>query len=88
MAWSRLVAALPGRVSFAGRVAGKPVVVVDHGATRTTYEPVLALVSCVVLATQQRDPGTWALAGGLVALGVLLHLVTRRSAQRGAAARG
>ncbi|WP_110181716.1 M23 family metallopeptidase [Nocardioides solisilvae] len=38
-------AALAGRVSFAGRVAGKPSVVVDHGATRTTYEPVVALVS-------------------------------------------
>ena len=33
-------AALPGRVSFVGRVAGRGVVVVDHGGTRTTYEPV------------------------------------------------
>jgi len=33
-------AALPGRISFAGRVAGRAVVVVDHGPTRTTYEPV------------------------------------------------
>jgi len=37
-------AALPGTVSFAGRVAGRGVVVVDHGATRTTYEPVTASV--------------------------------------------
>lgn len=37
-------AALAGRVSFTGRVAGRPVVVVDHGATRTTYQPVLASV--------------------------------------------
>lgn len=36
--------ALPGRVSFVGVIAGKPVVAVDHGATRTTYEPVVALV--------------------------------------------
>ncbi len=35
-------ATLPGRVSFAGRVAGRPVVVVDHGRTRTTYQPVVA----------------------------------------------
>lgn len=35
-------AALPGVVSFRGQVAGRPVVVVDHGATRTTYEPVIA----------------------------------------------
>lgn len=35
-------AALPGRVTFAGRLAGRGVVVVDHGPTRTTYEPVAA----------------------------------------------
>ena len=33
-------AALPGVVSFAGVIAGRGVVVVDHGSTRTTYEPV------------------------------------------------
>lgn len=37
-------AALPGRVSFAGVLAGRGVVVVDHGTTRTTYEPVAAAV--------------------------------------------
>ena len=37
-------AALAGRVSFAGVVAGRGVVVVDHGSTRTTYEPVHATV--------------------------------------------
>lgn len=31
-----------GRVTFAGSLAGRGVVVVDHGATRTTYEPVEA----------------------------------------------
>ena len=36
--------ALPGRVSWAGVLAGRGVVVVDHGATRTTYEPVEATV--------------------------------------------
>ena len=35
-------AALPGRVSFAGRIAGVGIVSVDHGATRTTYQPVSA----------------------------------------------
>lgn len=35
---------LPGRVSFVGRIAGRGVVVVDHGGTRTTYEPVSASV--------------------------------------------
>lgn len=33
-------AALPGRISWAGVLAGRGVVVVDHGTTRTTYEPV------------------------------------------------
>ena len=33
-------AALAGRVTWAGTLAGRGVVVVDHGATRTTYEPV------------------------------------------------
>ena len=35
-------AALPGRVTFAGMLAGRGVVVVSHGDTRTTYEPVSA----------------------------------------------
>ena len=37
-------AALAGTVTFAGRLAGRGVVVVDHGPTRTTYEPVAASV--------------------------------------------
>lgn len=34
-------AALSGTIRFAGPLAGKQVVVVEHGGTRTTYEPVL-----------------------------------------------
>ena len=37
--------ALPGTVSWAGVLAGRGVVVVDHGPTRTTYEPVDATVA-------------------------------------------
>ncbi|HET8961696.1 M23 family metallopeptidase [Nocardioides sp.] len=37
--------ALAGRVTFAGMLAGRGVVVVSHGETRTTYEPVSAAVS-------------------------------------------
>jgi len=33
-----------GTVSFAGQVAGRPVVVVVHGAERSTYQPVVASV--------------------------------------------
>ena len=38
-------AALPGRVTFAGMLAGRGVVVVSHGDTRTTYEPLAADLS-------------------------------------------
>lgn len=38
-------AALPGTVVFVGTIAGRGVVVVSHGTTRTTYEPVAATVA-------------------------------------------
>ena len=38
-------AALPGTVTYAGGLAGRGVVVVSHGTTRTTYEPVEPAVS-------------------------------------------
>jgi murein DD-endopeptidase MepM/ murein hydrolase activator NlpD len=37
-------AAGAGVVSFVGTIAGRGVVVIDHGGLRTTYEPVLGLV--------------------------------------------
>lgn len=37
-------AALPGEVVFAGNLAGRGVVTVSHGETRTTYEPVTSTV--------------------------------------------
>lgn len=43
-AGQQVLSALPGRVTYAGPLAGRGVVVVDHGATRTTYEPVVASV--------------------------------------------
>ena len=39
-----IVAAMAGRVVFAGTVAGRGVVVVSHGTLRTTYLPVRAVV--------------------------------------------
>jgi murein DD-endopeptidase MepM/ murein hydrolase activator NlpD len=36
-----ILAAASGTVAFAASVAGKPVVSIDHGAVRTTYEPVI-----------------------------------------------
>lgn len=41
----RIHAALPGTVSFVGMIAGRGVVVIDHGDTRTTYEPVTSEVA-------------------------------------------
>ncbi|MGI3782683.1 MAG: peptidoglycan DD-metalloendopeptidase family protein [Janthinobacterium lividum] len=40
----RVLAPADGRVVFVGRVGGKPVVVIDHGGTRSTLEPVEASV--------------------------------------------
>lgn len=39
-----VLAALPGTVAYAGTLAGRGVLVVAHGSTRTTYEPVAATV--------------------------------------------
>lgn len=40
----QVLAAEAGTIRYAGRLAGRGVVVVDHGSTRTTYEPVTARV--------------------------------------------
>lgn len=50
-----VLAAGDGVVAFAGVVAGKPVVSIDHGAIRTTYEPVVASVT-TGSAVRKGDP--------------------------------
>ena len=40
--------ALPGTVTYAGVLAGRGVVVVSHGTTRTTYQPVAAAADLAV----------------------------------------
>jgi murein DD-endopeptidase MepM/ murein hydrolase activator NlpD len=55
--------ALPGRVTYAGSIAGRGVVVVDHGATRTTYEPVTATVSLGATVARGDPIGTLQLGG-------------------------
>jgi murein DD-endopeptidase MepM/ murein hydrolase activator NlpD len=55
--------AAAGRVSFAGRLAGRGVVVVDHGAVRTTYEPVAADVAVGDLVEAGQPLGRLELAG-------------------------
>ena len=52
---------------------------VDHVHFRApTALPVLAVASCLVLFTQQ-EAQHWLLAGGLLAVGAVLHLVTSRA---------
>jgi len=53
-------AALPGRITFAGVLAGRGVIVVDHGSTRTTYEPVAAGVRVGAEVAAGRRIGTLA----------------------------
>jgi murein DD-endopeptidase MepM/ murein hydrolase activator NlpD len=55
--------ALAGRVTFAGPLAGRGVVVVDHGTTRTTYEPVAASVRVGDVLARGQPIGTLELAG-------------------------
>ena len=55
--------ALPGTVTYAGRLAGRGVVVVSHGATRTTYEPVTARVSVGDLVSTGTPLGSLQLTG-------------------------
>lgn len=51
----RVRAAMAGTVSYAGLLAGRGVVVVDHGEVRTTYQPVAASLS-VGDAVQRGQP--------------------------------
>jgi murein DD-endopeptidase MepM/ murein hydrolase activator NlpD len=37
-----VLAAADGSVAFVGSIGGKPVISIDHGAVRTTYEPVIS----------------------------------------------
>lgn len=66
-------AALPGTVTFAGRIAGRGVVVVGHGATRTTYEPVAATVSVGDAVEGGTRLGTLESAGSHCAPRACLH---------------
>jgi murein DD-endopeptidase MepM/ murein hydrolase activator NlpD len=55
--------ALAGRVTYAARLAGRGVVVVDHGSTRTTYEPVFASVHVGDVLARGQPIGSLELAG-------------------------
>ncbi|MDO9458001.1 murein hydrolase activator EnvC [Nocardioides sp.] len=55
--------ALAGVVSYAGPLAGRGVVVVDHGTTRTTYQPVTATVAVGDPVSRGSPIGTLELPG-------------------------
>lgn len=54
--------ALAGRITFAGSLAGRGVVVVEHGGRRTTYEPVAAAVKVGQSVSRGQVIGTLELA--------------------------
>jgi murein DD-endopeptidase MepM/ murein hydrolase activator NlpD len=68
-----VVAVMAGRVSFAGRIGGTGVVVVTHGATRTTYEPVRATVQVGAELSAGEQLGVLE-TGGHCTVGSCLHL--------------
>lgn len=71
-------AAGAGRVTFAADLAGRGVVVVDHGAVRTTYQPVAASVEVGQHVRAGDVIGTIAAGAGHCGSGTCLHLGLRR----------
>jgi murein DD-endopeptidase MepM/ murein hydrolase activator NlpD len=50
-----VLSAMAGTVAFVGKIAGKPVVTISHGETRTTYEPVSSTLEVgVAVASGER----------------------------------
>lgn len=72
-----VVAPADGVVSFAGDVAGRPVVVVTHGELRSTLEPVRASVP-VGTRVAAGDPVGVLVAGHACAAGTCLHWGLKR----------
>jgi hypothetical protein len=75
---SPVLAAGAGTVTFAGRVAGRGVVVVRHGALRTTYEPVRALVAVGAAVRAGSRLGTLSVDEGHCPPRACLHWGLRR----------
>jgi len=71
-------AALAGQITFAATLAGRGVVVVDHGSTRTTYEPVAARVRVGDAVARGQPIGTLELPGSHCLPAACLHWGWRR----------
>lgn len=72
-------AAGAGRVTFAAGLAGRGVVVVDHGTVRTTYQPVAASVRVGEQVRAGEVIGEIAAGAGHCGSGSCLHLGLRRA---------
>lgn len=66
-------AAVPGTVTYAGMIAGRGVVVVGHGETRTTYQPVAASVAVGDVVSAGQSLGTLQAGGSHCRPRVCLH---------------
>ena len=69
----RVRAALAGTVSFVGLIAGRGVVTVDHGDTRTTYEPVASTLQVGTPVDAGDELGRLGFAGSHCAPRACLH---------------
>jgi murein DD-endopeptidase MepM/ murein hydrolase activator NlpD len=65
--------ATAGWVSFVGVIAGVPIVVVDTGTVRTTYQPVIAALARGTPVSAGQAVGTMALVGSHCAERLCLH---------------
>jgi murein DD-endopeptidase MepM/ murein hydrolase activator NlpD len=77
--WTPVLAAGDGVVVFAGMVAGRPVISIDHaGGLRTTYEPVDASVAAGMRVTRGSPIGTLAAGHSGCPVSACLHWGLRR----------
>lgn len=72
-----VLAVAAGRVSFAGQVAGRGVLVVDHGRLRSTYQPLLPVARRGDVVRAGELVGTLILAGSHCLPSPCLHLGAR-----------
>ena len=73
-----VMSAADGIVTFAGSLAGRGVVVVDHGSVRTTYEPVHAAVTVGDWVSASDEIGAIETGTGHCGDGSCLHWGLRR----------
>jgi murein DD-endopeptidase MepM/ murein hydrolase activator NlpD len=66
-------APLPGKITYAAPLAGRGVVVIMHGTTRTTYEPVVPSVRTGQIVTTGQPIGRLSSAGSHCAPRACLH---------------